>query len=90
MLGLEGEKAMMVSYWFTAHILLAVPTFIFLTIVYLTKLGASKVVLAICFILGLANIFIGYRYISMVDAACGDAGYVFWSGLRPARPMISC
>ena len=42
MLGLEGEKAMMVSYWFTAHILLAVPTFIFLTIVYLTKLGASK------------------------------------------------
>ena len=63
---------MTVSYWFMPHILLAIPTFILLAIVYLTKLGASKVLLAICSVFGLVNIFIGYRFISMVEAASGN------------------
>ena len=72
-LGLDGDTEMTASFWFTNHLILAVVTLMLLAIIYLTKLGANKVVLAICSVLGLVNIFIGYRYISMVDSVSGNA-----------------
>ena len=52
---------------------LAVATLIVLAIIYLTKIGANKAVLAICSVLAVADIFIGYRYIAMIDTVAGNA-----------------
>ena len=68
---IEWKREMASSFLFN-NFLVAVATVLVLAIMYLTRLGANKAVLAICSLLGLANIFIGYRYISMVDTFSGN------------------
>lgn len=68
---------MTATYWFDNPLSLAIAsaiaTLILIVLIYLTKLSANKFLLVICAISGLANILLGYRVISIVDAASGNA-----------------
>ena len=63
---------MVVYFWFTNHLILALATLILFGVVYLSKFGANKVVVIIFGALGFVNTFVGYRYISMIDTVSGN------------------
>ena len=60
---------MAVSFWFTNHLILFVATIVLFGIIYFTKLGSNKAIVVIFGALGVCEIFVGYRYISLADAA---------------------